>query len=235
MPDDSTKPATSAAAVSVLTSLRALLPERRLFLSEALQLAERQAQRLLQLRHVNEAPVPAAVVTGLPRITLRPDPDLPRHAASGMSNWDCHQRCWIISVNPDEPATRQRFTVIHEYKHIIDHGHAGLGGHLPNSIYRLTPPEYIAEYFAGCVLMPKRWVKTAFYGGLQRTAELADYFDVSERAIEVRLMQLGITGFDSPAADPAPRYRLQLPARSSRVYDPLAGTRHSATFEKAAA
>jgi hypothetical protein len=39
--------------------------------------------------------------------------------------------------------------------HIIDHYHPGLGGYLPQTIYGLTPVEYVAEYFAGCVLMPK--------------------------------------------------------------------------------
>jgi Zn-dependent peptidase ImmA (M78 family) len=183
----------SAGNISVLASLRALLPERRVLFVEALQLAEVQAVRLLQLRQITEFPVPIEVVTELPRISVHYDPDLPRHAASGSSAWDHRSRSWIISINPDEPETRQRFTILHEYKHIIDHGHAGLGGRLPATIYRLTPLEYLAEYFAGCVLMPKAWIKAAFCSGLQHPAELAEHFHVSERAMEVRLSQLGLS------------------------------------------
>jgi hypothetical protein len=181
----------SDGGVSVLASLRAILPARRLCLTEALQLAGLQADRLLRLRHVTNVPVPVEVVTGLPRISVDYDPDLPRHAASGSSDWDSRRRAWVISVNPEEPRTRQRFTVLHEYKHIIDHYHPGLGGYLPATVYGLTPVEYVAEYFAGCVLMPKRWLKAAFYDGIQRPAELAELFDVSARAIECRQLRSG--------------------------------------------
>lgn len=177
----------------MLASLRALMPNRRLSLTEALRIAELQANRLLQLRRIGDLPVPVQIVTDLPRITVDYDPDLPRHAASGSSNWDCHRRAWVISVNPDEPTTRQRFTVLHEYKHIIDHYHPGLGGRLPRPVYGLDPVEYVAEYFAGCLLMPKRLVKAAYYGGTQMLSDLADLFDVSPRAMQVRLNQLGLT------------------------------------------
>jgi hypothetical protein len=213
--------ASSEGAGSVLASLRALLPSRRLYLSEALRLAELQADRLLRLRHITDVPVPVEVATSLPRISVDYDPDLPRHAASGASDWDSHRRAWVITVNPEEPRTRQRFTVIHEYKHIIDHYHPGLGGYLPATIYGLTPVEYVAEYFAGCVLMPKRWVKAAFYDGIQRPRDLAELFDVSPRAIEVRLDQLGLTQPADVAAPDTPRYRLQPPPRLRRYYRSL--------------
>jgi Zn-dependent peptidase ImmA (M78 family) len=203
---------------SVLATLRALLPPRRLLLSEALQRAELQASRLLQLRGITDPPVPAKIVTSLPRILIDYDSELPRHAASGVSDWDAHRRAWIITLNPDEPATRQRFTLVHEYKHIIDHGHPGLGGRLPRTIYGLTPVEYIAEYFAGCVLMPRAWVKTAYCARIQSPAELARVFDVSPRAMTVRLEQIGLIEHTTLAAQSprSPGYRLQ--PRSAHRY-----------------
>ncbi len=72
-------------AGSVLATLRALLPARRLGLAEALQVAELQASYLVRLRDISGLPVPVEIVTGLPRITIEYDPDLPRHAASGVS------------------------------------------------------------------------------------------------------------------------------------------------------
>jgi Zn-dependent peptidase ImmA (M78 family) len=220
---------TSDRAGSVLATLRALLPARRLGLSEALQIAELQASYLLRLRDISDLPVPVEIVTGLPRLTIDYDPDLPRHAASGASAWSSQRRAWVISVNPDEPQTRQRFTVLHEFKHIIDHYHAGLGGYLPTTFYGLTPVEYVAEYFAGCVLMPRRWVKAMFYDGVQQPAELAELFAVSRRAMEVRLDQLGLT---EPARQPDPaasRYRWQPRPCRTRYYRPLSPHRPLAT------
>jgi hypothetical protein len=209
---------TSDTAASVLASLRALLPDRQLSLDAALLLAERQAERLLRLRGITTSPVPVSIVTGLSRITVDHDPDLPRHAASGCSHWDSQARSWVISINPDEPETRQRFTILHEYKHIIDHYHPGLGGRLPTTVYGLPPAEYVAEYFAGCVLMPGRWVKTAYYHGIQQLDELAAVFAVSPRAMEVRLSQLRLSEPLPQPVSVTPGYRLQ-PRR--RYYRPL--------------
>lgn len=202
---------TPSEGASVLSTLRALLPPRRLALAEALQIAERQANRLLELQDVTDLPVPVEVVTEQPRILVESDPDLPGQAASGSSAWDVPRRAWVIAVNPDEPATRQRFTVLHEYKHIINHYHPGLGGHLPTTLYGLTPVEYIAEYFAGCVLMPKSLVRAAYYDGIQAPPDLAELFDVSVRAMEVRLSQLGLVAPETQtsSAFDRPGYRRQ--------------------------
>ena len=89
---------------SVLGSLRALLPNRRLSLTEALRIAELQADRLLRLRGIDDPAVPVEVVTDLPRITLDYDPDLPRHAASERSahhrtlhtRQDCPVANWAV-------------------------------------------------------------------------------------------------------------------------------------------
>ncbi len=195
-------------AGSVLTRLRALLPDRPLGLQETVSIVELQAARLLHLQGISDAPVPTAAVSELPRVTVVADHELTRHAASGTSHWSRERQAWIISVNPSEPLTRQRFTVVHEYWHIIMHYHPGLRGPLPTAIFGLDPVEYLAEYFAGCVLMPKRWLKSAFYAGVQQTDELAALFDVSPRAMEVRLSQLGLRNLPEKRPQ-GTRYRLQ--------------------------
>lgn len=173
---------------SVLASLRAVIPTRPLEFMEALQIAELQANRLLELTETTDWPVPSAVITELPRIRIEYR-DLP---ASGLSFWN--GRMWVIRLNAAEPATRQRFTLLHEYKHIIDHGrttalYTGSGRHSPD-----RQAEQAADYFAGCALMPKRLLKRAWGRGLQRPSVLAEHFGVSARAIDVRLIQLGLTG-----------------------------------------
>ncbi len=182
---------------STLASLRAVIPIRQLEPGEALQVAELQAARLLELTDNTEAPLDWTVIAGLPRIRVRQEP-LP---TSGMSFWDGHN--WVIVLNGSEPRTRQRFTLLHEYKHIVDHG-------ATDRLYldrrRQTAgdqAEQAADYFAGCVLMPKRLLKRLWGQGVQQPKWLARYFDVSERAIEVRLAQLGLVEPRSRCSPPS--------------------------------
>ncbi|MDQ2838352.1 MAG: ImmA/IrrE family metallo-endopeptidase [Actinomycetota bacterium] len=196
---------------SVLASLRSLIPNRHLHLSEALRIAELQAGRLLELRGALDVPVPTTVVTGLPRVSVEHDTELPTDAASGSSHWNWQRGSWIICLNPTEPRTRRRFTLFHEYKHILDHGSPGIAA-TPGRTTRQKPvEEIVADYFAGCVLMPKRLVKTAYFDGIQRTADLAELFDVSQAAVQVRLNQLGLLAFGLPRT--AVRYTPRLGAR----------------------
>jgi Zn-dependent peptidase ImmA (M78 family) len=175
---------------SVLASLRALLPSRRLHLSEALRIAELQANRLLELNNIRDIPVPIEIVTSLPRVQVVYEVDIP---ASGASDWDSYRKAWVITLNALEPETRQRISILHEFKHIVDHGSPGLEpGPVKRRYYGLDETEFLAEYFAGCVLMPKRILKLAWGDGIQRIADLAELFDVSERAMEVRLGQVGL-------------------------------------------
>ena len=52
--------------------------------------------------------------------------------------------------------------------------------------------EAAADYFAGCVLMPTPSSLDLWARGVRSAAALARRLDVSERAIEVRLGQLGL-------------------------------------------
>src|SRR6266498_5267063 len=188
---------------SVLALLRSVVPaKRRLRFWEALRITELQANKLLEESSILVAPVPSEIVTGLPRITVEYEIDMP---CSGASDWDSRRRTWVITLNALEPETRHRFSLLHEYKHIIDHGSPGLVDLGDFRYFGREPVEYIAEYFAGCVLMPKRLVKRAWGEGIQRLSDLADYFDVSPQAMSVRLAQLGLTELRPRCAPPARR------------------------------
>lgn len=173
--------------LSTLASLRAVVPNRALQFAEALRIAELQANRLLELTGVSDGPTPSEVVAELPRVRVE-QRDL---ATSGMSYWD--GTSWVICVNAAEPRTRQRFTLVHELKHVIDHGRA-------TQLYRGTAnrssesqAEQAADYFAACVLMPKRLIKRAWGERVQRPSVLAALFGVSPQAMDIRLSQLGLT------------------------------------------
>ncbi len=174
-------------ARSVLASLRALIPQRTVTFTEALRIAELQAARLRSLLDITDDSLSEEVITGLPRIQIvrRVLP------TSGMSYWD--GQSWVIALNAREPETRQHFTLLHEHKHILDHGHADrlYGTRFASSTDQQA--EHAADYFAGCALMPKALVKRAWGNGIQTPEALADIFDVSPRAAQVRLAQLGLT------------------------------------------
>jgi Zn-dependent peptidase ImmA (M78 family) len=170
-------------ARSVLASLRSLIPQRATDFDEAKKIAELQANRLLGLFEITVGAVPSEIVRNLPRIRVVYE-DLP---VSGASHWSGMH--WIITLNKGEAPVRQRFTLMHEFKHIIDHGRAHLL-YISNSRHSAAEQaERAADHFAGCVLMPKRLLKGAWTRGLQTSSELARHFAVSIPAVEVRLSQ----------------------------------------------
>lgn len=190
---------------SVLSTLRALVPQREATFTEALRVAEQQAQRFLRRLQVMTGPVPDDTLLDLPRLAVEYTGGMP---TSGCSFWDNDRRTWIIQVNRDEPPTRQRFTLFHEYKHIVDHGRTdqlyGTGWDAGKHA------EQAADYFAGCVLMPRPLVKRAWCQGIQTTDQLAAWFDVSPVAARVRLAQIGIADDEQVACC--------LPSRAVRTW-----------------
>lgn len=178
---------------STLASLRALFPDRPLQFAEALRIVELQANRLLELSGIEAGPVPSSVITHLPRISVEYELDMP---CSGASDWDSDRKTWVITLNALEPDTRHRFSLAHEYWHIVAHGSPGLVDLGSYTVMGREPIEAVAEYFAACLLMPKRLVKRAWGEGHQRLTDLCDIFDVSPQAMKIRVEQLGLV--DNP-------------------------------------
>src|SRR5205085_3175266 len=80
---------------SVLASLRALAPPRPLYPREALNVAQLQANRLLEHFQIESPAVPEEIISELPRIKVLRE-SLP---VSGSAHWN--GRYWIITVNGD--------------------------------------------------------------------------------------------------------------------------------------
>mgnify|MGYP001489779937 CR=1 FL=1 len=201
---------------SVFYELRSLMPKRPLSFVEALERAELQANRMLSLFGIDTPAVPMEIISGLPRIRLRFEYDLP---VSGSAHWD--GLAWVLTLNASEQGVRQRFSLLHEFKHVLDHpGRERIEAE--GTMSASDKAERIADYFAACVLMPKRWVKQTWCSGVQNIDELAERFDVSATAMTVRLSQLGLTDSSisrchaprRPATPNRPRrstYRRELP------------------------
>lgn len=165
---------------STLASLRALTPRCRVDFADTRDLAERQAQRLLALLDAERDGIHEHHLDGLPRVQVVRE-TMP---TSGLSYWN--GQTWIVTLNSNDSPARQRFTLLHEFKHIIDHG-------ADKRLYRSQwEAERAADYFAACALMPKRQLKHVWCNVTQDLNSLATYFGVSREAIRVRLEQTGL-------------------------------------------
>jgi Zn-dependent peptidase ImmA (M78 family) len=172
---------------SVLASLRALVPQRYLLPREALCIAELQANRLLRHFEIDGA-VPERIVTEFPRVCVIREAGLPVSAAA---HWN--GRRWIITLNADEPLARQRFSLMHEFKHILDHTTEQFLYHDRAFQTADEQAERVADHFAACLLMPKKLVKRLWCQGNQNIPLLADKLGVSPTALRFRLDQLGLS------------------------------------------
>lgn len=131
--------------------------------------------------------MPESIVTTIPIVHVKRWRGLP---ASGMAARD--GKGWIILLNADESEERQRFTLLHEFAHIVfdrrtDEAapHDGLARPWQRS-------EHDCNYFAACVLMPASWIKADWNGGLRDQQALARRYGVHPRGIQLRLMELGL-------------------------------------------
>lgn len=172
---------------SVLHDLRVLMPNRPLRLSEAIRVAELQANRLLEWQGIQAPPVPDDIVKKFPRVQVE---TIYPFGVSGATAWSDGR--WQILLNGGEPATRQRFSSVHELKHVIDSPLAETAYPATQGVTSSERQEQIADYFAACVLMPRRWVKRAWGNGMQDVKELAKQFGVSREAMRYRLTSLGL-------------------------------------------
>jgi len=172
---------------SIITKLRDTVPLRPLRYSEALRLAELQAQRFLALAGVTEPSVPERIITDLPYVQVTRMSPFP---SSGATHWSRGR--WLVILRGSEPATRQRFSLAHEAKHIIDHRFVNLMYSAFPDSERHDMIEHICDYFAGCLLMPRPWIKRIYCSGVQHLPDLAQVFGVSQAAMSVRLNQIGL-------------------------------------------
>jgi Zn-dependent peptidase ImmA (M78 family) len=183
------------------------VPNRHLTAGEVLRIAELQANRTLEHFAIQTTRVPEEIITELPRVRVIADHRLP---VSGAAHWN--GQVWIIAVNADDHPCRQRFSLMHEFKHVIDHT-------TKQFLYRDTPErsayaqaERVADYFSACLLMPKRVVKRLWGEGHHDIHRLAGLLDVTPAALRYRLDQLGLTERLSRCVPPQPVRRFPRPA-----------------------
>lgn len=177
----------SFSSESLLRELRSLTPRRGLSPAEARVIAERQALLLLKRLRITDPSVPTSALDGFDSIEVAyrenwPTSGMTRNLGDG----------WAVIIKSSEPKVRQRFTLAHEFKHILDDPfiewlYPTVGDSSPED-----RGEAACDYFAGCLLMPKVWLRRDWTSGNQDIPALARSYAVSTRAMEVRLSQLGL-------------------------------------------
>ncbi|GAA0993381.1 ImmA/IrrE family metallo-endopeptidase [Subtercola frigoramans] len=149
------------------------------------RVAGNQAALLARLADRDNVDV-VAYISSLRVIRIEFDEELPD---SGMIFWDGKTDQWVIVIRSGESSARQRFSILHEFKHIVDRG----------SESRLYDPRYLqghvqaemaADHFAASAVMPAAKVRTAIKEGHQTLRSVAEYFDVSRDRTALRLSDL---------------------------------------------
>jgi uncharacterized protein DUF955 len=172
---------------AVIDQLRAVVPMRGLSPAEARRIAELQAAKLLAAVGATAPPVPETVIADLPRVRVSRRANWP---TSGLATTT--KAGWVIVVRAEEAGVRQRFSVAHEFKHVLDDPFIEW---LYPTIRAQSPEDRAEEtcnYFAACLLMPKTWVKRDWAGGTQDADDLARRYHVSRRSMTWRLEQIGL-------------------------------------------
>ena len=172
----------------IIARLRDLVPIRPLTRIEALAIAERQALALINATRVTGPPVPLSIIADLPKVDVSLAPLI---GHSGASAWERGR--WRILLNRHETRRRQRTTLMHEFKHILDHPfvdhiYGGIDTHERDDWI-----ETVCDYFAGAIQVPAPWLKRAWAQGNRRLSTLAHQFDVSQALIQTRLDQAGLS------------------------------------------
>ncbi len=156
---------------------------------------DRQAREVLERLGIARPPVPENAVVYLGDVAIeRMDW---KELVGAVHKVDGR---WVIGLNRNDSIARQRFTLMHEFKHALD----GLRTVRDYRQYRQGMPkpleEYLADRFASQILMPEVWVR-AVWQKMPHLGRLAWRFGVSHEAMRLRLVELGLPVVERPHTD----------------------------------
>ena len=172
----------------MLALLRGLVPRRPLTHHEALRIAELQANRLLEHFAVTGERRP-----GRDHHRAASHPGRARTWPAGLRRRPLERP--LLGHHPQRrraPAAPTLQPDARVQAHRRSH-RQGLPLHGPADQTAHEQAERVADYFAACLLMPKRVVKRLWGEGHQDIGNLAEMLRVSPAALRYRLDQLGLT------------------------------------------
>jgi len=147
------------------------------------QLVESLADKYIEQSAITQPPVPAQIIDTFDierPVEIRP---VSLKAYQGAV-WHTKDG-WVIHLNKEESLESQRVTLFHEAFHILAHTKS-MPVFRKRGVTEGIFNELLADYFAGCILTPKKWVagKWAETNDLKRMAEI---FQVTELTMWFRL------------------------------------------------
>lgn len=152
------------------------------------KLVEMLAGEYLNKGNIHEPPVPEQLVsifdTECP-VEIR---TIPLNASHGAI-WHLNNK-WIIQIASKDTPSMKRHTLFHEAFHILAHRQCTPvfnkrevnGGHFN---------EGLADYFAMCILMPRKWVRKK-WADVEDLDRMAQIFNVPPMEMWIRLRQLDL-------------------------------------------
>jgi Zn-dependent peptidase ImmA (M78 family) len=184
--------------LALLSTLRNLAPKRPLTYGESMQVARLQAAHVRK-RLPNKTDVNLIWLTEQSAVPVHFVPSHELNEDSGLTTDVINGRLEMF-INENEPAVRQRFSLLHEFKHVLDfrdasvlHARLGVG----DERLKRDMIEWIANEFAGQVLMPTPLVKRIWFK-TQSLSLAASLFNVSPEAMRTRLERLNLIGEHKP-------------------------------------
>jgi Zn-dependent peptidase ImmA (M78 family) len=165
--------------------------------------AEQAAIDLLEKQGISAPPVPVGEIAKKLGVDVRYEP-----FDGGLSGalYRADDGNPVLGVNNWHAEVRQRFTIAHELGHLLLHPDElfvdGVLKRDDDSSLAIRSPEIEANAFAAELLMPRKFVLAELNKTLATNAtpdpkrlieHLASLFDVSEQAMQFKLMNLGLT------------------------------------------
>jgi len=152
------------------------------------QLVEALANKYIKQAKLSQPPVITELIRQIvinPGIEIRPLPLKAYHGAV----WQLEDG-WVIHINNEDEPAKQRVTLFHEVFHILAHARA-IPVFKKRGVKEGAFNEMLADYFAGCVLMPKRWVKEK-WAEVNDLKQMTEVFQVTELLTWIRLKTMGL-------------------------------------------
>ena len=150
---------------------------------------ERLAEQQLRHGKVSSIPVPTDLVQivgeGHP-IEVRPL-DLRAYCAV---TWRL-QDCWVIQVPDTASPSYTRFALFHEAFHILAHNRCQSPVFSKRGENQGAFNELLADYFAICILMPKKHVREKWVE-IKDVKKMADTFEVPKSTMWLRLREMDL-------------------------------------------
>jgi len=194
---------TKRAVQAMIATLRAVPAKRAFTYGESIQIARIQASKLRAWADAQEPEINLIWLVNQRAVPVNFAPSHLLSEQSGLATDHITGKLEMF-INDGEPQVRQRFSLLHELKHVLDwpdadRMHSKLGSGDEELKRRMI--EWIANEFAAQVLMPTRLIKRAWFMS-QDLPLMASLFNVSREAMTTRLEKLGLTG------EPKPRPRV---------------------------